>query len=147
MASPAAIGWGPTLWRVEVIVRGSTDRTQQLKIEAFIGQQLPSAVDRTSRDYTTEVHSYSHPPSGEMTSVVLWVDNKIVGDAAGASTRLVLDSYQAVVGRTTLWEVKLVPNEAITSREDFEVLGGASLLTSRHPRAWQLWRRRYGRRP
>lgn len=109
-------GSGSSLWRVEVVLRSGDAGGQTALVEGLRSNAV-GTPDRFSD--VEEAHSYDMDPPEGSVGAALWVHADDVGQAATSGLTAVDEVCEAVVGRRLpLWDLRVIPRDAITLAEE-----------------------------
>ena len=119
----SAFGDGSQLWRVDVVLH--RDRATDDQVAAIFEsmgsalQVVPTLPDEAALADLEPTYSYDiEPPHGSI-GVSCWVRADTLGQAAQVGHDVVVQAARTVTGRTHgLWDLRLLPRAAITSRAD-----------------------------
>jgi hypothetical protein len=115
------LGDGSELWRTEVVLRvpeRDAERNQQILLEAITAVATPldtEPVHRVQDIAPTWSYDIQPPQPDAGVGVACWVLADSVGDAAEAAWRAVLSASDAFSTEASLWDLRVIPRDAILS--------------------------------
>jgi hypothetical protein len=119
-----ALGSGNHLWRVDVVLRRSDPTDAEVSaVVAHVTSQLDdphTAHDEEIFGGPRATQSFDlDPPEGSI-GVSCWVRADTVDEAAKVGHESVVEAALAVTGsRLTLWDLRVVPRDAMMSRDEY----------------------------
>lgn len=129
----AAFGSGTALWRIDVVLRcdGCTQEQADHIVERLTAAGAAHAATPDEAVFPDVRATYSfdlEPPEGSV-GASFWVRADTLGEATQVGYDAMLTAAIEVTGRALpLWDVRVVPREAISTREDYEAGPAASRI-------------------
>lgn len=120
----ASLGSGSELWRVDVVLRRSSPTDDEVsRVVAMVASDLddprPSHQEEIFGGPAATSSFDLNPPEGSI-GVSVWVRADSAGDAANLAHEAVAAAALAVTGlRLPLWDLRVVPRQAIMSRDEY----------------------------
>lgn len=116
-----ALGSGPGLWKVDVVVhaRGTAEAQEPLvnTVEALLPSEH-AEEDVVAQDVEPTSSYDMSPPDGSL-GISCWVRASTVGEAADIAFTVMSDAATSVTGEPhPLWDLRIVPRAAITLRQE-----------------------------
>lgn len=127
----AAFGSGTALWRVDVVLR--RDGCTQEQADTILDHLTvaldprPATTDEAVFPDVRATCSFDLEPAEGSVGASFWVRAHTLGEATQVGYDAMRTAAKEVSGRALpLWDVRVVPREAIASREEYEASSDAA---------------------